>query len=261
VAFAFVDRRQGRGRNFYFYTSLGLVLTLTGAAVLLPPDPLVLTWSLTAIVSAWCAWRFARGALTLHSAVYLMAGAAVSGLLSAAETAFIGAATVPWPALAPSAWVVLGAAAACVAFPCAASGADTTALWRVPRVSVALLLVIALGGAVLVSAVPRLAGVPGAGCDAGALATVRTGIVAVAAIMLALCGRRQRFLELRWLLYPVLIGGGMKLLFEDLPQSRPATLFIALALYGGALILAPRLARAPARGRAGVVAPDAPARV
>jgi hypothetical protein len=40
----------------------------------------------------------------------------------------------------------------------------------------------------------------------------------------------------------VLAAGGLKLLVEDLPRSRPATLFIALALYGGALIVAPRLA-------------------
>ena len=70
--------------------------------------------------------------------------------------------------------------------------------------------------------------------------------MALAAVALARLGRHDRFVELRWLLYPLLIGGGLKLLVEDLPHSRPATLFIALALYGGALILAPRLARSPA---------------
>ena len=46
--------------------------------------------------------------------------------------------------------------------------------------------------------------------------------------------------------HPVLIAGGLKVLAEDLPHSRAATLFIALALYGGALILAPRLAQSGA---------------
>jgi hypothetical protein len=35
----------------------------------------------------------------------------------------------------------------------------------------------------------------------------------------------------------------IKLLAEDLPRGRPSTLFVALAVYGAALILAPRLAR------------------
>ena len=243
VAFAFVGRRQGRGRNFYFYTSLALVLTLTGAAVLLPPQPLVITWAAIAVVSAWCAWRFSRASLMLHSAVYLVAGALVSGLLAAANQAFVGSAQVPWPPVAASAWIVLIATAACVIIPRGAAGSDTMVLWRVPRVAVALLLVAALGSVVITFLAPRLAGTPGAGCDAGTLATLRTGIVALAAIALALCGRHPRFLELRWLLYPVLIAGGLKVLAEDLPHSRAATLFIALALYGGALILAPRLAR------------------
>jgi hypothetical protein len=42
----------------------------------------------------------------------------------------------------------------------------------------------------------------------------------------------------------VLVAGGLKLLAEDLRHSRASTLFVALALYGGALIVAPRLARA-----------------
>jgi hypothetical protein len=255
VAFAFVDRRQGRGRNFYFYTSLALVLTLTGAAVLLPGEPLVITWSAIAVVSAWCAWRFSRAALTLHSAVYLLAGAVVSGLLVAADLAFVGSAHVAWPPMTIGAWVVLVAAATCVAIPRAAGGGDGMALWRVPRVSVALLLVAGLGAVMILFLAPLVSGTPGAGCDAGTLATLRTGIVALAAILLALCGRHERFVELRWLLYPVLIVGGLKLLVEDLPHSRAATLFIALAVYGGALILAPRLARSAAARRGAEAAP------
>jgi hypothetical protein len=41
----------------------------------------------------------------------------------------------------------------------------------------------------------------------------------------------------------VLLVGAVKLIAEDFPHSRPATLFIALAFYGGALIAAPRIAR------------------
>jgi hypothetical protein len=91
---------------------------------------------------------------------------------------------------------------------------------------------------------------PGASLDGGVLATVRTSVLAAAALAVAWAGRTERFRESGWLLYPLLAAGGVKLLVEDLPRSRPATLFIALALYGSALILAPRLS-----GRSGIAAP------
>jgi Predicted membrane protein (DUF2339) len=241
VAFAFIDRRQGLGRNFYFYTSLGLVLTLTGAAVLMRDTPLVVTWSAAAVVAAWCGWRFSRAALTLHAAVYLGAAAATGGLLLSAEMAFFGSAGAPWLAMGTGAWVVLAATVMCTLIP--RDPRDLNAFWRMPRVVMGLLLVAGLGTAVLAVVVPRLAGTPGVACDAGILATVRTAVVAIAAVALALCRQSSRGFELAWLLYPVLIAGGLKLLVEDLRYSRASTLFVALALYGGALIVAPRLAR------------------
>jgi hypothetical protein len=45
------------------------------------------------------------------------------------------------------------------------------------------------------------------------------------------------------LVYPILIAGGLKLLLEDIRAGRALTLFISFALYGGALILSPHLAR------------------
>jgi hypothetical protein len=54
-------------------------------------------------------------------------------------------------------------------------------------------------------------------------------------------------------MYPILALTGLKLLLADLPQGRPATLFLALALYGFVLIVGPRLARQ----RKAVPEPDA----
>jgi hypothetical protein len=54
----------------------------------------------------------------------------------------------------------------------------------------------------------------------------------------------------------VLAIAGVKMVLEDLPRSRPATLFLAFALYGGALIVVPRLRRRGDR----VAAPPAPPR-
>jgi hypothetical protein len=43
--------------------------------------------------------------------------------------------------------------------------------------------------------------------------------------------------------YPLLVVTGLKMLMQDFGASRPSTLFVALALYGLALIVAPRLRR------------------
>jgi hypothetical protein len=68
--------------------------------------------------------------------------------------------------------------------------------------------------------------------------------LAVTALVLAWLGSGARFPEAAWLVYPVLVLGAVKLLAEDLPRSSAATLFVALAVYGGALIAAPRVMRA-----------------
>ena len=81
--------------------------------------------------------------------------------------------------------------------------------------------------------------------DPGVIATVRTAAIAGAALAVAFIGLRRRFVEAGWLMYPLLAAGGVKLAAEDLPRSRPTTLFIALAVYGMALIAAPRIARRP----------------
>ena len=105
---------------------------------------------------------------------------------------------------------------------------------RIPRAVVALLVAIA-GGAWLAALVLS------DGTTAGNAATVRTFALAATALALAGLGRAPRLREAAWLVYPTLAAGGVKLLAEDFPHSTAATLFIALAIAGGALIAAPRL--------------------
>jgi hypothetical protein len=144
--------------------------------------------------------------------------------------------------MSPAALVVLAGAFACWAIPMSRR-AGTSVVGRVPRLLITMVLVWSAGGWLIGAIAAALPGAPGHTADAGVIATVRTSVLAAAALALAWAGRSERFRESSWLLYPVLAAGGLKLLIEDLPRSRPATLFIALALYGGALIVAPRLGR------------------
>jgi hypothetical protein len=90
---------------------------------------------------------------------------------------------------------------------------------------------------------PLVGGLADGSVAKGVLATVTTVVLATATLLVAWIGRQGRFREWSWLVYPLLIGIGLKMVGQDFKYSRPATLFIAMALYGTALIVAPRLRR------------------
>jgi hypothetical protein len=81
--------------------------------------------------------------------------------------------------------------------------------------------------------------------DAGLLAVLRTAVLSSLAILLAWSGRRLPALNLRWLVYPLLVVTALKFLFEDLAVGRPLTLFLGFMCFGTTLILAPRLLKTP----------------
>jgi len=232
AAFAFVARRQGIRRNFYFYSSLALVLVIAGTTLLLGQPSLV--WAALACVCSWTAYRTGRAALALHAAVYVAAAAIASGLAAAATTALVGAPVAQSP-FSPGFVAVFAAAACCWLIPTSSDVSEAGAFVRLPRLVLAIILAWCISAWLVVAVTSGLA-------EPGLTATVRTGALAAVALALAWAGRRPRFREAGWLVYPVLITGGIKLLAEDLPRSRPATMFLALAFYGAALIAAPRIA-------------------
>lgn len=235
AAFAFIARRQGLHQNFYFYSSLGLILVLAGSALgLRNAAPL---WALLAGLAAWTATRAHRVTLTVHAAAYYLAAATASGLLAAAATALIGPPVAQSPASLQLVIVFL-AGCLCWLMPTAPTTSDRAA--RVPRAAIATIVALAGAGWIVSLLVSDAT-------DPGVVATIRTGALAFTALALAWLGGGARFREAGWLVYPTLVLGAVKLLAEDLPRSRAATLFVALAVYGGALIAAPKLTRARTR--------------
>jgi hypothetical protein len=246
VAFAFIARRQGVRRNFWFYTSMALVLIVGGTAIGVPYP--ALWWAVLAVAAATVAAArvhradagrraAAPGAttLTVHAAAYLVAAVFTSGLMAISARALIGPPITQSPLSPQPLAVFIGG---CVCWLVLARGdADTRSEYaRLPRAAIALVLAVA-GGAWLAALVVS------DGTAAGQAATVRTIALAVTALGLAWVGRSPRRREASWLVYPTLALGGVKLLAEDFPHSSAATLFVALAMYGAALIAAPRLIR------------------
>jgi len=245
VAFSHVERRPGQGRNFYFYTSAGGVLTLAGTSLLGEGGALALAivWSAAGVLAAVLGRRHDRMTLRVHGALFVLAGAAQSGLLLGGARSLAGQVQ---DAITPVGW--LSAFGALVAWLVLATepsppGARFT---RVPQLLLASIVVLVAGRAAHLAL----------GCvasgflerDPGAAAVARTAVLAGLALALAAGSRRASQPELGWLVYPLLVAGGCKLLVQDLRDGRPATLVASLALYGLVLTLAPRLMKARTSG-------------
>lgn len=243
VAFAFVRSHLGRGRNFFFYTSLAIVLILFGGRLTERQDLATWIWIVVAIGAAVLGGRFDRVTLRAHSAILLAAAAWKGGLLTLAATAFLAPVEPRWPALAPLALLVLLASVISYAALVATRRfREAPRLARIPRFVIALLSVLGLGSVAVFLAARALAGDTGVG-DRAQIAAVRTAVLAGSAIALAAVRARSGWKELTWTVALLLAAGGGKLLFEDLRSGNPVTLFVAFASYGIALLVAARLLR------------------
>jgi len=256
LAFKFVDRHGGHERNVQFYAALALVLMVAGLALDLRGRWLGLAIAVLAVlaVAAWA--RHGRLYLLLHGAAYVLAAGVASGALAYATWAlFASPQTWAIPDAATVAVVVAAALAAWLAARRAQpeGGLPASGL----RLAIAGVLVWAVSGSVTGYLAPLAVGSVEGKLDLGALATVRTGVLAAAALLIAWGARHDRLREWAWLVYPLLVLIGLKMVAQDFKHSRPATLFIALALYGIALIVAPRLRRTGSRRAAVVVADGA----
>ncbi|HSC28892.1 MAG TPA: hypothetical protein VLD67_16570 [Vicinamibacterales bacterium] len=244
VAFAFVERRL-HVTNFFFYSLLALVFAICGLAMCFNATTSSLLCVGAALAAMVASRRVDRPALYLQGAIYAAVGVAGSGLLGSATQALLMPAGLAWeqPSSAPMAVLAAVWLVAFMPAPHSLSSGDIGAIG--PRLLLAIMLAwVSMGTAVamLLPAVGEARLV-----DSGVLASVRTAVMVAATLVAARAGRTDAGREAGWLMYPLLILTGVKLLLVDFLQGRPETLFVSLALYGLALIAGPRLLR---QGRA-----------
>jgi hypothetical protein len=188
--------------------------------------------------------RFDRITLKFHGAIYVVAAAVFAGLLSCAFDGLLAAPGAEWRPLTVVAGLVAAVAAACYGLLVGMPGSNASR-WPelLPQAIVGTVVVWSVAGI----AAPQLARLLGWASTAAAgpafLAVSRTAVIAILAVALAFAGRSASVRDLSWLVYPLLILGGAKLLWEDFQYGQPVALFLGLALYGGALIVTPRLIR------------------
>jgi hypothetical protein len=237
VAFAFVERRQKIKENFYFYTSVAIVFLLAGTALLLGEPARSLAWAVLALAFGALARRQQSRTIATHAAGYALGAALGSDLVGQASVALFVGSSVAWrPGAAVVAVVLVVAGSAWLA----SRVPRTSVLERLPPVLVYVALALAVSGMAVAWMAPLVTGT-GPDASPGALATLRTIALVVTAVAAAWMGRGAALSEAGWLAYPILGVTGLKVLLEDLPRGRPATLILGFACYGLGLILVPRI--------------------
>jgi hypothetical protein len=244
AAFAYVEKFSGRGTNFYSYSTLAAALILFGCPLALPAVALAPTWAALALAAIAISRRLDPIATRFHGAVYLLASALAAGLISLASDGLLADPGADWRPITLTSVYVTATGVACYAILVSAPNvAASRWLELLPRAATATVVTWSAAGL----AAAWLAGLvltASSGTAAPAfVAAGRTAVLATFAVLLAWAGRRLSLPELTWLVYPLLIGGGIKLVWKDLNYDHPVALFFGFAIYGTSLILTPRLMR------------------
>jgi len=203
------------GRNFHVYSSFAILLLLVGLRIALPPATVDAVLPALAVFGAWAGRHFQSVTFQVHGAICLL----LSQISPDVSSVLLGSAT--WSGESHT-MLIAGVLAAGL---CYALALDSSQLFRLALAAVLLWLA--------------------AGLAAGALPPpFRTSLIAAAALLLAWSGARWKRLELTRLAYPAMLLGSYRLLMLDLHRESTAALFLSLLVYGGVLIVMPRVKRA-----------------
>ena len=237
-AFLRLSDRPHLSASYHLLAAFGLVTAIAALALLFSGPILALVAITLGIITIGLGPHRLAGYAALHGSAYVLTALAASGLLTASLSAWMRNPT-PWPSVSTIGWLTLGTAGICATLRPPQHGDIGDLLARVGRRLLAALFVFAASGAVLMVTGPLIAGTPP---DAGVLATLRTTLLSLTVIGLGLAARLPQTRVFARLVYPLLIVGGLRFVADDFRHSGPATLFIALAVYGLAWVLGPRLA-------------------
>jgi hypothetical protein len=232
------ETRQLRYRNFFYYACFGLVFVLTGTALLFPIAVAAVIWALLAMVMAWSSYKTGWVSLSLQCTVLLVAAGAASGLLVTGFEALVGDPGNGWVSVSGIQFAITIATVACLFIPVAHHSERWGTLANMPQMIVLALATWEVAGiAIAIAAVP-IAGAGGDAPNLAYLAALRTAVLSLAAVTMAVSSQYRRWPEARFLVYPLLVLVCIKLFLEDIPLGHPGSLFVALAFIGTALLLA-----------------------
>jgi hypothetical protein len=234
---------QERQRNFYVYMTFGLALLLAANWMLLSGLPLATMWCALALGAVAAGRYMRRIGIQMHAPAYLVAAALASGLIEFGDRAIFGSSGSHAAAdLLP---IVMTAFAAGLCYAASGRGYTTHQRATLARIPPAIAAAVLCWSALAFAATGITAALGAGGVPHPAIsATLRTGLLCGLAMLLALAAARWGRQEFLWLVYPLMLLGAVKLLLQDFPQGRPATVALSLLFYGGTLVALPKLGQA-----------------
>jgi len=231
-AFGVVDRRQGRNAAFIYLSSLGLGLVLVGLPSVAGSATAVV-WASLAVGVAAVGSRWDRVTLRVHAAILVGASWVSAGVVPEVVSGLVGGGLVGVKSQLEIGLVVLltlVVTAVVLAGRKRRSGSWTQ---RLPLTALLLVSALATAAAVVVTTTAVL---PSG--TAGAIGTVALSLVTVGLGALA---SRWGIREAGWLVYPLLLVTGLRLVVRDVLSGQTLVLVIALAAYGFALIVSTKM--------------------
>jgi hypothetical protein len=232
-AFGVVDRREGRSTSFFFLSSLGLALVLLGLPGAVGAASAVV-WAVLALIASAAGSRWDRVTLRAHAAVLLAAAWLASGVAAEATGDLLGREGFDAvPTLSAVVVAILTIASTLIVL--------LTRRLKAPgwmqRLPLTALLV--MSGMVLAATLVSVA------AAVAPNSTLWMGTVALSALTIAaaILSSRWGIREAGWVVYPLLAITGLRVLFTDLASGQTVVFVIALAAYGAALILSPKILR------------------
>jgi hypothetical protein len=226
VSFAMLDRDTQPSRNFYTYSTFGILLSIVASRLLFHGESVAMAWSVVAVCMMLAGMFARRRTLRVHGCVLLVLAGTAAGVVPKGWAMMVHATGAQQGALVVSyAAVLMAAMVAYGAF------VRWTVSSREALVPVAI-LTWSLAG-VLASIAAR----------ATSDAPMRTAVLALFAVGTAKLGSSVQRPELRWVAYGFVGLTGLKLLLVDFQTAGSLGLFASLLLFGAMLILVPRVAR------------------
>lgn len=244
VSFAFRRQRPAEDRNFHTYATFGLVLILAGTWLLFHGAVLVAIWSSLAVLFVLAGLEAGRMTLKLHAGAYVVLATFASGSAAAANIRFLGLSPhAPAEGTPLAVWLV--GAAALASYVLLLRGASPEG--NSPPYRVASLLLAAsafwnlaeIGGAIASPLCRAAHGTEAADFCPTILTLILAGLSLAAARAASMRDRP----ELRWIAILFAAVATYKLVSQDLRQAHTFAAVLSLIIYGGALVLLPRILR------------------
>jgi hypothetical protein len=237
VSFRLLDRRGPHDRNFFTYSTFGLLLGLAGTSILLSGMALPAAWAAAAVAAIWAGGFHNRLTLQIHGGVYLVLA------LQQATAALLTVAGEHQPVQTAT---IAGALLALLCYAMSvrhAGGRSDTRSFQALLLAVAASLVWLAAGLAAVAATGAYHGIFGGDANRAYCATLRTTVLAGGSLLLAWAGPRWKRPELARLAWPLALFGAWRLVMADWQQEAKVAFLLSLMAYGATLIALPRLWR------------------